>query len=156
MITEPLTVSIDGHLDPITRPPVEALAAVWHTLQPLPMDGPQYRAARRMFGGGRTDDLERWMHGDERTDVPIGLADGSAVIVRVEYGDRMTCRQRVGARYVARRVERPPGRSEQWEVWDTVTDAPATDWLPRPAATEWIRRQVQNATFQRGAQADAR
>lgn len=151
MISEPLTVSIDGHLSPVTLPPQEALEAVWQAVQALPIDNLQRGAIQRMFGSGRTDDLERWANGDERTDVPISLPDGSLVTVRVEYGDRMTCRQRVAARHEVRRVERPGGRPDRWIVWDLLVDAPATAHLTSESeAEEWIRRQVQNANYQTG------
>lgn len=145
-LTDHLTVSVDGHLEPVALPALHALERVWATVSALPIDDVQRRAMRRMFGAGRTDDLERWMRGDETTEVPLLLKDNSSVFVRVAYGDRMTRRQRVGARYVAERVERPVGYPEQWIVRDLLTNTEASGWLPTPtAADEWIRRKVQAA-----------
>lgn len=154
MITDPLTVSIDGHLDPVTLPPPEALDVLWQALCELPPDELQLWGLGRLFAGG-TEELERRMNGDAITDVTVALPDGTTVIVRVSYGDGLTCRQRVALRHVPERVT-ALGLPEVWVLRDSRTGGLATE-VGRPvrchsesAAREWIRRQVQNATYQAG------
>lgn len=150
-ITDPLTVSIDDHLQPITKPPLEALEVLWQGVRQLPISDYERRAMQRLLGSGSTDDLERMMNGDEVTDWTLGLQGGGRAIVRVSYGDGLTCRQRVAARYVAEKVERGPGLPERWVVKDRQTGYRASDTVSsESAAREWIRRQVQNANFQSG------
>ncbi|MFJ6617570.1 hypothetical protein ACIQOW_08345 [Kitasatospora sp. NPDC091335] len=150
MITEPLTVSIDGYLDPVTAPPEAALETLRQAVCALPISAYERQAMRRLLDSSGAD-LEYRMNGDETTDWPVSLDDGTLAIVRVSYGDGLTCRQRVAARYEPRRVERPSGRPTEWIVWDLGLDLAATAWLgSEPAAREWIRRQVQTATYQTG------
>ncbi|MFD4394628.1 hypothetical protein [Kitasatospora sp. NPDC058478] len=151
MLTDELTVSVDGHLKPVTAPALQALDILWQTLRELPIGEYQLRAMERLVGGDDTRGLEKWMNGDESTDWTLALEGGDTAIVRVTYGDGLTRRQRVAARYRPERVERPAGRPDQWIALDLVTGYPATDWLPtESAACEWIRRKVQNATYQSG------
>ncbi|MEV7358223.1 hypothetical protein [Kitasatospora sp. NPDC091276] len=151
MLTDELTVAVDGHLEPVTAPALQALDILWQTLRELPIGEYQLRAMERLVGSRDTRDLQNWMHGDESTDWTLALEGGDTAIVRVTYGDGLTRRQRVAARYRPERVERPAGRPEQWVVKDLATGYPATNWLPTEAAAcEWIRRQVQNANYQTG------
>ncbi|MFJ1935798.1 hypothetical protein ACIOGZ_24465 [Kitasatospora sp. NPDC088160] len=150
-MTDELTVSVDGHLEPVTAPALQALDILWLTVRELPMDSLQMWAMKRLFGSRSASELEHRMNGDEIIDVTVSLNDGSLVIARVSCGDGLTCRQRVAARYRPERVERPAGRPDQWVVLDLVTGYPATDWLSsESAAHEWIRRKVQNANYQTG------
>ncbi|MFJ2191939.1 hypothetical protein ACIOJE_29070 [Kitasatospora sp. NPDC087861] len=151
MLTDDLTVAVDGHLEPVTAPALQALDILWQTLRELPIGEYQLRAMERLVGSGDTRDLENWMHGDEATDWTLALEGDAVAVVRVSYGDRLTCRQRVAARYRPELVKRPAGHPDQWIVLDLVTGYPATDWLPTEStACEWIRRQVQNANYQSG------
>ncbi|MFJ6623420.1 hypothetical protein ACIQOW_38370 [Kitasatospora sp. NPDC091335] len=154
-LTGPLTVSIDGHLVPVTLPPREALETLRQAVCALPISGYERQAMRRLLDSSGAD-LEYRMNGDETTDWPVSLDDGTLAIVRVSYGDRLTCRQRVAARYDPRRAERRGGRPEEWVVWDLERDVAAAQRLgSESAAREWIRRQVQLANYQSGPASEA-
>ncbi|MFF1788301.1 hypothetical protein ACFVX9_17810 [Kitasatospora sp. NPDC058243] len=151
MLTDELTVSVDGHLKPTSAPALQALDVLWQTVRELPMDSLQMWAMKRLVGSRSTDELERRMNGDEVVDVTISLTDGSLAIVRVTYGDGLTCRQRVAVRYVPKAVKRERGRPERWAVTDRVSRVVVADWLlSESEAREWIRRKMQTATYQSG------
>ncbi|MBO1415086.1 hypothetical protein [Streptomyces sp. FH025] len=161
MITEPLTVSIDGHLEPVTARALEALEALWQAVRALPIGEYQLGAMERLLGSGSTADLERLMNGDEATDFTLTLDGGCGhAVVRVRYGDGLTCRQRVAARYAPQQVHRASrGAPERWAVLDSWTDAEVVEdgvalrFGSESAAREWISGQVLLATYQAGPEA---
>ncbi|MFF7994773.1 hypothetical protein ACFZDG_34000 [Kitasatospora xanthocidica] len=158
MLTDDLTVSVDGHLDPITQPVAAAMETLLSALTALPIGEFQQCAMERLLGSGSTTDLERLMRADEATDWTLRLDDGSSLVVRVSYGSGLTYRQQVGLRFTPERMDLTP----VWAVRDQHTGDLATEdgWPVQYAteadASEWIRRQVQNATFQTGPTAAAR
>ncbi|WP_280684797.1 hypothetical protein [Kitasatospora sp. MAA19] len=154
-MTDDLTVSVDGHLEPVTAPALQALDILWQTLRELPIGEYQLRAMERLVGSGDTRDLERWMHGDEATDWTLGLDGDAVAVVRVSYGSGLTCRQRVAARYTVVQLPADQRGRRPWVIRDAVTGGLVTAGTgPRPlefsireSADEWTRGRVNLAGY---------
>ncbi|MFB7907631.1 hypothetical protein ACFC1T_14460 [Kitasatospora sp. NPDC056076] len=158
MITDPLTVSVDGHLDPVTAPALEALARLWETVRQLPISEYELRAMGWLLNAGNTADLERMMAGSGTVDWPLSLGGGQNAIVRASHGDGLTPAQRVGARYVPEQHNSPQWRGGQmpWVIRDCLDDdIVLEDGRPllfdtKADADAWRLRQVQLASYRRG------
>ncbi|WP_280685522.1 hypothetical protein [Kitasatospora sp. MAA19] len=154
-MTDELTVAVDGHLEPVTAPPLEALETLWQAVCALPISDYERRAMQRLLGSGTTDDLERRMNGDETTDWPLTLDGDSLVIVRVSYGDGLTYRQRVAARYTVVQLPADQRGRRPWVIRDAETGGLVTAGTgPRPlefsireSADEWTRGRVNLAGY---------
>ncbi|MFJ9454207.1 hypothetical protein ACIRST_03935 [Kitasatospora sp. NPDC101447] len=117
----PLTVAVDGYLEPATLPTLKALDVLWQTVRVLPMDACQRRGMELMFGSGSAVDLERWMGDDAVTDLTIGLTDGSRAIVRVRHSDGLTVAQRIVNRYTVEQLLNDRRHRDPWVIRDSQT-----------------------------------
>ncbi|MFD8749678.1 hypothetical protein ACFV0O_01630 [Kitasatospora sp. NPDC059577] len=156
MIGDDLTVSVDGHLERVTKPALEALDALWQTVRELPISAYELRAMRWLLDSGSTTDLERLMNGSGSVDWPLGLAGGGQAIVRVWHGDGLTPAQRVGARYTVEQLPADDRGRRPWVVRDAETGGLVTAGTSRVRPLEfaieecvdaWVRGQVNLAGY---------
>ncbi|MBV6697418.1 hypothetical protein KV557_09810 [Kitasatospora aureofaciens] len=154
MIESDLTVAVDGHLNAVTAPALQALEILWQTVRDLPIGEYQLGAMERLLGSGTTSDMERLLFGGGQVDFPLVLADGAGVIVRVWRGDGLTASQRIAARYVPEQVQ-APGRGVPglWAVRDTQSgefvseEGQVVHFAIEDSARGWIGRQVNLAGY---------
>lgn len=154
MINDDLTVSVDGHLERVTKPALEALDTLWATLRELPIGEYQHRAMERLLASGSTADLERMMYGDGVIDWVLDLGGEDRAIVRVWHGDGLTASQRIAVRYQPEQVQ-VPGRGVPglWAVRDTQSgklvhqDGEVLHFAIEESARGWIGRQVNLAGY---------
>ncbi|MEU4296326.1 hypothetical protein [Kitasatospora aureofaciens] len=147
-VDDPLTVAVDGHLEPVTRPALEALDALWQAVRLLPISAYELRAMEWLLGSGSTADLEHMMDGSGAVDWPLGLEGGGQAIVRVWHGDGLTRAQRVGVRYAVEPLPPGPRGGRSWAVRDTETGCLVQDdegtvrtFSMESSAQGWVQRQ---------------
>ncbi|MEV8324489.1 hypothetical protein [Kitasatospora sp. NPDC056731] len=154
MLTDELTVSVDGHLKPTSAPALQALDILWRTLRELPIGEYQHRAMHRLLGAGTTVEMEKFLDGQGLVDFPLDLTGGDKAIVRVWRGDGLTASQRIGARYMPEQVQ-APGRGVPglWAVRDTQSDSLVEEdgrvlhFAIEDSARGWINRRVSLAGY---------
>jgi hypothetical protein len=155
-----LTVAVDGRLERVTKPALEAMDVLYQTIRQLPISEFELKSMGWLLNSGNTSDLERMMDGSGVVDWPLGLSDGSQAIVRVWHGDGLTKAQRVGARYTAVQLPADELGRRLWAIRDAETDDLVHSG-PRPlqfsiqeSATAWILGQVNIAGYRAGAGAE--
>jgi hypothetical protein len=160
LIDDDLTVSVDGHLERVTKPALEALDVLYQAIRQLPISAYELQAMKWLLASGSTADLERMMDGSGVIDWPLGLSDGSQAIVRVWHGDGLTKAQRVGARYAAVQLPVDKLGRRLWVIRDAETDdlvrtgARTLQFSIQESATAWILGQVNLAGYRAGAGAE--
>ncbi|MEU8927104.1 hypothetical protein AB0D10_40335 [Kitasatospora sp. NPDC048545] len=156
MIDDDLTVSVDGHLERVTKPALEALDALWQTVRQLPISSYELQAMEWLLGSGSTADLERMMNGGGSVDWPLGLVGGGQAIVRVWHGDGLTRAQRTGARYTVEQLPADDRGRRPWVVRDAETGSLVTagtsgvrplEFAIEECADAWVRGQVNLAGY---------
>jgi hypothetical protein len=158
--TDPLTVAVDGHLERVTKPALEAMDVLLQAIRQLPISEFELQAMGWLLNSGNTADLERMMNGSGVVDWPLGLNGGDQVIVRVWHGDGLTRAQRVGARYTAVQLPADGLGRRLWAIRDAETDDLVSTG-PHPlqfsiqeSATAWILGQVNLAGYRAGVGAE--
>ncbi|MGW2371641.1 hypothetical protein [Kitasatospora sp. NPDC001683] len=149
-----LTVAVDGHLERVTKPALEALDVLWATVRHLPISEYELKAMSWMLASGSTADLERMMDGAGVVDWTLGLDGGGQATVRVWHGDGLTHAQRVAARYSVVRVEADTLGRRMWGIRDAMSGRLVASSGYRPlrfstpeSAREWIRSRVNLAGY---------
>ncbi|MFE5588031.1 hypothetical protein [Kitasatospora sp. NPDC056531] len=153
MIQDDLTVAVDGHLERVTKPALEALDVLWQAVRQLPISKYELQAMEWLLASDSTADLERMMGGNGVIDWPLGLPGGGQAIVRVWYGDGLTRAQRVGARYTVVQLPADYLGRRLWAIQDAETDdlvrtgPDALQFSIRESAIAWILGQVNLAGY---------
>ncbi|WBP89554.1 hypothetical protein [Kitasatospora cathayae] len=151
--TDSLTVAVDGHLEPVTRPVLEALDVLWETVRQLPISEYELKAMGWLLASGNTADLERMMDGNGVVDWPLGLDGGGQATVRVWHGDGLTHAQRVAARYSVVQLEADTLGRRMWAIHNVVSGALVSSgrhplrFSTPESAGEWIRSRVNLAGY---------
>jgi hypothetical protein len=159
-IEDTLTVAVDGHLERVTKPALEAMDVLLQAIRQLPISEYELRTMGWLLNSGNTEDLERMMDGSGTVDWPLSLDGGGQAIVRVWHGDGLTRAQRVGARYSVMQLPADGLGRRLWVIRDAETDELVhagphpLQFSIRESATAWILGQVNLAgyrTFPAGA-----
>ncbi|MEV6979143.1 hypothetical protein [Kitasatospora sp. NPDC093806] len=151
---------MDGHLEPMTLPPIVALTTVWRKVRQLDLGDQQTTALHRLFGAGDTEKVEASLDGGV-FEFPIVLPGDRRTCIRVLRGDGLTGRQRHAAQYRVLQLPAEGRNPGLWAVQDMETGALVHEddrvlrWGIASSAQSWIRRELARGDY-RGRDGHAR